>query len=69
MVHYQYFSGLISCTDVDMITLLSSASVSTDHNEGSVPDAEEDASVPEGAQQGVCVLVCVCMCVRAHLDV
>lgn len=30
--------------------------VSTDYNEGSVPDAEEDASVPEGAQQGLCSL-------------
>lgn len=36
--------------------------VSTDHDEGSVPDAEEDASVPEGAQQGVCVCVHVCIC-------
>lgn len=25
----------------------------TDHHEGPVPDAEEDATVPEGAQQGM----------------
>lgn len=60
MVHYQYFSCLISYTDVDII-LLSFASVSTDHNEGSLPDAEEDASVPEGAQQGLCVCLNECL--------
>lgn len=37
-----------------IIAHLSFTLFETDHNEGPVPDAEEDASVPEGAQQGVC---------------
>lgn len=41
--------------------------VSTDHNEGSVPDAEEDASVPEGAQQGVCSHMYVSLCVSVSV--
>lgn len=41
---------------------------STDHNEGSVPDAEEDAAIPEGAQQGKSVYVCSCTCyIRSYI--
>ena len=39
-----------------------------DHHEGPVPDAEEDASVPEGAEQGqsnhTYLPVCVCVLIN-----